>query len=149
MADTQWAPLRTLRLTKGVNSACVSSFAANRCQAGVCEWALEPARYTGRLRMKVMVANWTREIRPSRMKRGASGNVGQRRNCDPTSQPKGRDWKPSAYSWARLRSIPTNTVPDPVRRPRRHGGRFWRIMSMTWCQSTSSSYRRSDSSSSL
>jgi hypothetical protein len=30
----------------------------------------------GRLQMNVMVANWTREIRPSRMKRGACGNVG-------------------------------------------------------------------------
>ena len=30
----------------------------------------------GRLQLKVMVANRTREIRPSGMKRGACGNVG-------------------------------------------------------------------------
>ena len=36
---------------------------------------LSPRGALGRLEMKAMIANWTREIRPSRMKRGACGTV--------------------------------------------------------------------------
>ena len=59
-----------------VNRACVSRFAANRCCEGVGGWTLKPAQRKGRLPMIVMVANRTREIRPSGMTQEASGNVG-------------------------------------------------------------------------
>jgi hypothetical protein len=41
---------------------------------------------------------------------GSQGGLrkhGPRWNCDPTPLPKGREWKPSAYSRVRRRSIPT------------------------------------------
>src|SRR5215469_13033232 len=46
---------------------------------------------------KAKTSNRTSEIRPSGMI-GGPRKTWPGRNCEPISQPKGRDWKPSTYS---------------------------------------------------
>ena len=76
MAGTLWAPIRTLSLISG---STVHAYRALQ-QTGVSRVHvgehLNQRDALGRLQLKVMVANRTREIRLSGMKRGACGNVG-------------------------------------------------------------------------
>jgi len=76
MAGTYWAPIRTSRLIRG---STVQAYRALQ-QTGVSRVHvgehLSQRDALGRLQLTVMVANRTREIRPSGMKRGACGNVG-------------------------------------------------------------------------
>ena len=75
MAGTFWAPFRTLNLSSG---STVQAYRALQ-QTGLTRVHvgehLSQRGALGRLQLKVMVANRTREIRPSGMKRGACGNV--------------------------------------------------------------------------
>ena len=58
----------------------------------------------GRLQLKVMVANRTREIRPSGMTTGASGNVGHGGNVNPPRNRKGGAGNPPPTA-ARARDL--------------------------------------------
>jgi hypothetical protein len=62
---------------------------------------------TGKAAMIVTVANRAREIRPSGMTWGASGDDGHGGTVNPPRYRKGRDRKPSAYRLSRSGSIPT------------------------------------------
>jgi hypothetical protein len=61
----------------------------------------------GRLQLKVMVANRTREIRPSGMTTGASGNVGHGGNVNPPRNRKGGDGNPLPTAERTRESIQT------------------------------------------
>jgi hypothetical protein len=66
---------RTQSLSRVDNGSARTSGVANRVVRGVCEQALQPlAHWEGRAG-RVMVANRTRESRPSGMTWGACGNV--------------------------------------------------------------------------
>ena len=66
---------RTQSLSLVDNGSALMSGVANRVVRGVCERALEPLPHWEGHAGRVMVANRTRESRPSGMTWGACGNV--------------------------------------------------------------------------
>jgi hypothetical protein len=109
MADTLWAPIRTLSLSHGSTAHRYRALQQTGVMRVYVGEHLSQRDIVGRRQMKVMVANRTEEISPSGMTTEASGTVWPWWNWDPTSQPKGRGWKPSAYRFTRSRSIHTDS----------------------------------------
>ena len=76
MAGTLRASIRTLCLSSGSTVRAYRALQQTGVSRAYVGEHLSQRGALGRLQLKVMVANRTREIRPSGMKRGACGNVG-------------------------------------------------------------------------